>query len=63
MILIYFIFKQKGKLYSWGENENECLGFQSQTNQTTPIIIPKLENIHIISVDCGNFHVIALDGE
>ena len=61
MILIYFIFKQKGKLYSWGDKT--CIGIQSQTHQTTPIIIPKLENIHIISVDCGYYHVIALDGE
>ncbi len=55
--VIYFLKKENGEIYAFGNNEYGQLGNGKKTNLFTPTIIDNLKNKTIIS--CGTYHTFA----
>jgi hypothetical protein len=49
-------------LFAWGMNNFGQLGTGDNENKMIPTIVKGLEDIKIISFDCGEYHNIALSG-
>ncbi|CAG9310811.1 unnamed protein product [Blepharisma stoltei] len=51
-----------GKVYVWGSGENGQLGTENFENlkQKTPILVEKLKDEFIVSIDCGENHMICM---
>jgi len=52
-----------GKLWSWGSNSSGELGLGNTSPIKQPQLIEALRDMYIISISCGNSHVIAITSE
>lgn len=59
-----FILSYAGRLYSWGEMTN-ALGraLEKRDDAKIPKMIDQLRNVTIVSISCGQDHVLALDSD
>ena len=55
-------YLESGQLFSCGLNKNGQLGISDNTNRNTPHKISTFDNQQIISISCGNYHSVAING-
>lgn len=53
----------KGELYTWGKSKDNVLGHKDYrtTNVSLPVKVDSLQNEKIISMSCGNTHMVAIN--
>lgn len=51
------------QVFSWGSSTHGQLGLGDTLKRTRPVQIPSLSNVSLVSIECGQYHCIALDEE
>lgn len=58
--VIFFFFKDKGKVYVWGLGQGGRLGLGDEKEQPKPKVVKALQSSEIRFIACGVAHSIAV---
>ncbi|KAL4465424.1 hypothetical protein ABPG73_007879 [Tetrahymena malaccensis] len=51
---------QKGFLYTWGQNKENCLGHNNSNDYNYPILVEEFSSMKVVDVSCGHHFTVAI---